>query len=142
MLLSHNAHWYVAYSTPQRKREPEFAAILDEQLAKQAGSKSKKKAEWVAVFWGLESRWSRLLYRDNRHRKSEKEEDEELLNNGDEEDEAFVFEESPPFVKGGKMRDYQVQGLNWMASLHHNGINGILADEMVSIRVSQAWMAC
>lgn len=35
-------------------------------------------------------------------------------------------------VKGGQMRDYQVQGLNWMASLHHNGINGILADEMVS----------
>lgn len=30
------------------------------------------------------------------------------------------------------MRDYQVQGLNWMISLHHNGINGILADEMVS----------
>jgi SNF2 family DNA or RNA helicase len=37
-----------------------------------------------------------------------------------------------PVVKGGKMRDYQVQGLNWMISLHHNGINGILADEMVS----------
>jgi len=36
-------------------------------------------------------------------------------------------------VKGGKMRDYQVQGLNWMVSLHHNGINGILADEMVSV---------
>ena len=35
-------------------------------------------------------------------------------------------------VKNGTMRDYQVQGLNWMASLHHNGINGILADEMVS----------
>lgn len=30
------------------------------------------------------------------------------------------------------MRDYQVQGLNWMAGLHFNGINGILADEMVS----------
>ena len=29
------------------------------------------------------------------------------------------------------MRDYQVQGLNWMIGLHHNGINGILADEMV-----------
>lgn len=36
-----------------------------------------------------------------------------------------------PDVKGGKMRDYQIQGLNWMAALHHNGINGILADEMV-----------
>jgi hypothetical protein len=31
------------------------------------------------------------------------------------------------------MRDYQVAGLNWMASLHHNGINGILADEMVRL---------
>lgn len=29
------------------------------------------------------------------------------------------------------MRDYQVQGLNWMVGLHYNGINGILADEMV-----------
>ncbi|KAG5462107.1 MAG: SNF2 family N-terminal domain-containing protein, partial [Olpidium bornovanus] len=28
------------------------------------------------------------------------------------------------------MREYQVQGLNWMISLFHNGINGILADEM------------
>lgn len=34
-------------------------------------------------------------------------------------------------VKGGKMREYQVQGLNWMCGLHYNGINGILADEMV-----------
>ena len=29
------------------------------------------------------------------------------------------------------MREYQVQGLNWMCGLHYNGINGILADEMV-----------
>lgn len=28
------------------------------------------------------------------------------------------------------MRDYQVQGLNWLVSLYENGINGILADEM------------
>lgn len=34
-------------------------------------------------------------------------------------------------IKGGTMRPYQLQGLNWMISLHHNGINGILADEMV-----------
>ena len=29
------------------------------------------------------------------------------------------------------MRDYQIRGLNWMISLFENGINGILADEMV-----------
>ncbi|RPA78581.1 putative SNF2 family helicase/ATPase [Ascobolus immersus RN42] len=28
------------------------------------------------------------------------------------------------------MRDYQIQGLNWLISLHENGISGILADEM------------
>ncbi|WWD08624.1 hypothetical protein V865_006737 [Kwoniella europaea PYCC6329] len=95
----------------KKQREPEFAKMLDEQMANQSG-KGKKKAN------------------DHRHRKSEKEEDEELLKDEDAEDEAYVFEESPPYVKGGKMRDYQVQGLNWMASLHHNGINGILADEM------------
>ena len=35
-----------------------------------------------------------------------------------------------PVIKG-EMRGYQLQGLNWMVSLHHNGLNGILADEMV-----------
>nr|6PWF_K Chain K, chromatin remodeling factor ISWI [Thermochaetoides thermophila] len=40
-----------------------------------------------------------------------------------------VFRESPPFIKG-TMRDYQIAGLNWLISLHENGISGILADEM------------
>lgn len=35
----------------------------------------------------------------------------------------------------GKMRDYQLAGLNWLIRLYENGINGILADEMVSILV-------
>jgi len=37
-------------------------------------------------------------------------------------------------VKGGEMRDYQIRGLNWMISLYENGINGILADEMVGVQ--------
>lgn len=40
------------------------------------------------------------------------------------------FEESPYYIQNGKLRDYQVRGLNWMISLYENGINGILADEM------------
>ncbi|CAG8736742.1 8788_t:CDS:2, partial [Ambispora leptoticha] len=67
-----------------------------------------------------------------RHRKTEQEEDEELLK--DEEDDSggipTVFNESPSFIHNGVMRDYQLQGLNWMISLFDNGINGILADEM------------
>ena len=66
-----------------------------------------------------------------RRRATEKEEDQELL-----QDEkhgggaATVFRDSPVFIKGGEMRDYQVAGLNWLVSLHENGISGILADEM------------
>eukprot|EP00898_Chlorokybus_atmophyticus_P006003 jgi/Chlat1/6403/Chrsp45S05917 len=36
----------------------------------------------------------------------------------------------PSCIKGGKMREYQIAGLNWLIRLYENGINGILADEM------------
>ncbi|ORZ17622.1 SNF2 family N-terminal domain-domain-containing protein [Absidia repens] len=65
-----------------------------------------------------------------RRRKTEKEEDEELLKDEISTEPLTVFTESPAYVTGGKLRDYQVQGLNWMISLFENGINGILADEM------------
>jgi SWI/SNF-related matrix-associated actin-dependent regulator of chromatin subfamily A member 5 len=68
---------------------------------------------------------------DHRHSKTETEEDEELLA-ADSNVTAPVtrFESSPPYIKSGELRDYQVRGLNWMISLYENGINGILADEM------------
>lgn len=30
------------------------------------------------------------------------------------------------------LKEYQLKGLNWLANLYEQGINGILADEMVS----------
>jgi SWI/SNF-related matrix-associated actin-dependent regulator of chromatin subfamily A member 5 len=69
---------------------------------------------------------------NRRKRKSEKEEDEELINNEEEEmdetDSSFLTE-SPNFING-KLRDYQIQGLNWLISLYKNKLSGILADEM------------
>ncbi|KAF2036444.1 hypothetical protein EK21DRAFT_51773 [Setomelanomma holmii] len=66
-----------------------------------------------------------------RRRKTEQEEDAELVREekrgGHNE---TVFRESPGYIHGGTMRDYQVAGLNWLISLHENGISGILADEM------------
>ncbi|KAJ1904669.1 swr1 complex component [Coemansia sp. S17] len=35
-----------------------------------------------------------------------------------------------PFLLRGDLREYQRQGLDWLASLHQHQINGILADEM------------
>lgn len=36
----------------------------------------------------------------------------------------------PSLVSGGKMRDYQLEGLTWLTCLYQIGLNGILADEM------------
>ena len=69
---------------------------------------------------------------DNRHRMTEQEEDEELLTDLNHAKKNMVqFDESPHYIKNGELRDYQIRGLNWMISLFENGINGILADEMV-----------
>jgi len=66
----------------------------------------------------------------DRRRRTEAEEDAELLKDEKHGGSAeTVFRESPPFIHG-EMRDYQVAGLNWLISLHENGISGILADEM------------
>jgi len=70
---------------------------------------------------------------DHRHDHMASEPDEE-----EEEDELNAaipatvrFTESPSYVKGGKMRAYQVAGLNWLIDLFEHHVNGILADEMV-----------
>lgn len=39
------------------------------------------------------------------------------------------FDLTPDYIVR-EMRDYQIQGLNWMIALYENGIGGILADEM------------
>lgn len=67
---------------------------------------------------------------NERRRRTEAEEDAELLKDEKHGGAAeTVFRDSPGFIQG-QMRDYQVAGLNWLISLHENGISGILADEM------------
>jgi SWI/SNF-related matrix-associated actin-dependent regulator of chromatin subfamily A member 5 len=52
-----------------------------------------------------------------------------FLNRNVEEEKFAGFSKSPPFIKG-EMRDYQINGLNWLINLYENKLNGILADEM------------
>lgn len=102
--------------TNPNPRIKEIIAEIDRQNADEV--KAKKKGTSRSGGAGNE-----------RRRRTEQEEDAELLNDESGEQTGTVFRETPPFVKG-EMRDYQVAGLNWLVSLHENGISGILADEM------------
>lgn len=65
-----------------------------------------------------------------RRRKTEKQEDQELLADESHLSEIMEFTASPGYIHEGTMREYQLQGLNWLISLHENNLSGILADEM------------
>lgn len=43
----------------------------------------------------------------------------------------------PSILIGGKLKEYQMKGLQWMVSLYNNRLNGILADEMVGFFLIQ-----
>jgi len=64
-------------------------------------------------------------------RAKEEEEDKELMGSANE-NVALVNTRlmAQPTCITAKMRDYQLQGLNFMIRLYENGVNGILADEM------------
>lgn len=61
---------------------------------------------------------------------TEEEEDEECLKEEEDGLSGNTRLVTQPSCIQGKMRDYQLAGLNWLIRLYENGINGILADEM------------
>ncbi|KAL0485675.1 chromatin-remodeling complex ATPase [Acrasis kona] len=70
---------------------------------------------------------------------TEKQEDAEILRETlEDEDKETAYNghvssritSSPSFVKNTKLRDYQLEGLNWLIKQYDNAVNGILADEM------------
>ncbi|QQP55261.1 Chromatinremodeling complex ATPase chain Iswilike, partial [Caligus rogercresseyi] len=113
------------------KQTDMFAHFLGSPATSGAGSSSGSGSVSKA------GRRTKGVEGDHRHRKTEQEEDEELLSELNESKSrapgsvspVTIFDESPAYIKSGKLRDYQVRGLNWMISLHENGLNGILADE-------------
>ncbi|KAL0208680.1 hypothetical protein P9112_011267 [Eukaryota sp. TZLM1-RC] len=74
-----------------------------------------------------------------RHRRKNRTNDDEYLVSGvlsDEEPSSVsspasynLFAQPKP-LRGGSLRTYQLEGVSWMARLHHCNLNGILADEM------------
>lgn len=102
------------FITAKAEKDPRFKKVL-ELIENDDKSKSSKKSGSTTT----------------RGRKTEKEEDAELLQDEQEENGSLFteFTESPSYIHG-KLRPYQIAGLNWLVSLHENNISGILADEM------------
>lgn len=64
-----------------------------------------------------------------RHHQDENEDEKNLVCDDSSLYTAKLFKQ-PKTIVGGNMRDYQLEGLNWLLKMHYCNINGILADEM------------
>lgn len=64
------------------------------------------------------------------HRLTEEEEDNALVAAAMDSNAGMRVTSQPSIMEGGTLRDYQIEGLNWLVSLYDTGISGILADEM------------
>eukprot|EP00882_Tetradesmus_deserticola_P006354 GHRQ01006683.1.p1 GENE.GHRQ01006683.1~~GHRQ01006683.1.p1 ORF type:complete len:231 (+),score=98.42 GHRQ01006683.1:287-979(+) len=76
-----------------------------------------------------------------RHARDEDDEDAELLRDEEADggpSQVHRLQAQPSILTGGTLREYQLQGLNWLIHLYDNGINGILADEMVRLATATA----
>lgn len=62
----------------------------------------------------------------------EDDDNQEELDEADEHQATFLTAQ-PTTLGFGKMRQYQLEGLNWMIGLQENGVNGILADEVCAL---------
>ena len=56
--------------------------------------------------------------------------DEDEDDNKDNEFQIYQLDQQPKNIVGGQLKDYQLEGLNWLFRLYQANLNGILADEM------------
>ena len=85
---------------------------------------------------------------DIRHGKSKRsadEDDVELMQQEEDETSGAALHlplmHQPSILKGGQLRNYQLEGLNWLARLYTSGISGVLADEVMALRIGLEWHA-
>ena len=123
----------------------QYIAERQQDLRKEKSSQAKRRLEFLLKQSGIFSHFGRVKEDtarfgiktatsskegDGAVRRSTAQEDEaEELEEADEHDATFLTQQ-PSTLAHGQMRDYQLEGLNWMIRLQENGVNGILADEM------------
>ena len=126
----------------EKKEKENLIAERQEDLRKEKASQAKRRLEFLlkqsSIFshfgqvkqdqakYGIKTSVSRASRRDS---VEDNDQNEEELDEADEHQATFLTSQ-PTTIGFGKMRDYQLEGLNWMIRLQENGVNGILADEV------------
>jgi SNF2 family DNA or RNA helicase len=139
-----------AKAKEEKHDKEEYIAVRQEDLRKARSAQAKRRLEYLLkqggnIFshfgrvkedtakYGITSqqlkppKQQRKAGEVTRHTDDGDVEDEDALEEVDEHQATFL-QEQPTTIAFGKMRDYQLEGLNWMIRLQENGVNGILAD--------------
>jgi ATP-dependent DNA helicase len=92
------------------RQQAEFARRREEREKEAAKGKKRGRASGSA---------------SSKRRKSNEGEAIELEDKEEDIEEPPIFPQ-PSLITGAKLKNYQLEGLQWMTSLHQNGISGIL----------------
>ena len=114
----------------QAKRRLEFLLKQSDIFSHFGGVKEDTAKYGVGTKRGAPEASSEPAGASRRGSSLQEEQDEAAALEEVDEHEATFLTEQPTTLGFGKMRQYQLEGLNWMVRLQENGVNGILADEM------------
>ena len=132
----------------EKQRKEAIIAEQQEDIEKEKAAQAKKRLEFLLKQSSIFSHFGQVKQdqakfgiktgtkkKDEEGKESTSRRDhgnanqEEELEEADEHQATFLTAQ-PTTLGFGKMREYQIEGLNWMIRLQENGVNGILADEV------------
>eukprot|EP00980_Cylindrotheca_fusiformis_P004472 scaffold953_cov141-Cylindrotheca_fusiformis.AAC.16 len=129
----------------EKQKKETIIAERQEDVRKEKASQAKRRLDYLLkqsnIFshfgqvkqdqakYGLKTAAPRKSEDSTSNRRETDDGDDEELKAADEHQATFLTAQ-PTTLGFGKMRQYQLEGLNWMIGLQENGVNGILADEM------------
>ncbi|KAG7359848.1 SNF2-related protein [Nitzschia inconspicua] len=129
----------------EKEQKEAIVAERQEDIRKDRASQAKKRLEYLlkqsdifSHFGAVKQDQAKFGIKSGEKKSSselglnrrELEDDQEVELEEADEHHATRLTAQPTSLGFGKMRDYQLEGLNWMIRLQENGVNGILADEM------------
>lgn len=124
--------------TQKAKAEKEaYIESRQSDLRKERSSQAKRRLDFLLQqsnifqhFGNVQQDAAKYGVKTGKTNRHDNEEDESAALEEADEHEATFLSQQPSTLAFGKMRSYQLEGLNWMVRLQENGVNGILADEV------------